>query len=361
MKKRIPDNIDDIFRDKFSEFESEPFSDTKEKIFTDFYSEESKNKHGKRIFLSGLKQKTAEYKYVLAACISGIVIISAVFFLIGNEVPQNQVSIHNNPSRLDQTGKTSEDNLHKGNTENTADNMKEEKKSPNIIIGAEPVIKKQYRLTKHKTAKERLVLYLPDSSKLYLNRYSELSYMENFEDGNRMVNMSGEVYFDVKKMKNRPFVVYTKNGRIEVLGTSFSIKSVPDGREEVIVESGKVLFSERSNPEKNKLILTPGMKGCLEPGKPMTSTSADHPNDLSWKTRKLVFNKTPMKEVIKEVEACFDIRIKMKNPKVYNCNFSSKFDQSASLEEILQTLALSLSGSYKFKNNEYIFTSKGCN
>jgi hypothetical protein len=356
MKKRIPDNIDDIFKDKFADFECEPFSDSREKIFTDFYSEVSKNKRGKRIFLTGLIKN----KYAIAATFSGIVILTAIFFLLNNN-RKDQDSLPGNTSGLTENRKTSEDRASEENTKSIVNKLEEDTHSRTIAIGADPVIKKDYRQVKHKTEKERLVLYLPDSSKLYLNKYSELSYTDNFEDGNRTVNISGEVYFDVKKLKNKPFVVNTRNGRIEVLGTSFSIKAFPDGREEVIVESGKVLFSERANAEKNRLILTQGMKGYLDPGKPMISTTADHMNDLSWKTRKLVFNKTPMKEVIKEVEAYFEVTIKLVNPKIYNCNFSGKFDQPASLEEILQTLSLSLNGTYEFKNNEYHFTSKGCN
>jgi hypothetical protein len=356
MIRRTQDNLDDIFRKKFSDWESEPFSDTKEKIFSNFYSEENNTKN---LFINGLIQKITDYKYAAAASIAGLLIASIIFYLIDHNQENNQLANNTSKIELIENAKSFSNTAPKDSSLSLIGKQENTNKDLSVKPGSE--IKAESELIIHKTDKEKRIVFLPDSSKVYLNKYSELSYSANFTKGERVVYMQGEVYFDVKKYKKTSFIVYTKISRVEVLGTSFSIKALPDGREEVIVESGRVLFAEKENEEANKLFLTPGMKAYLDPGKPIVNVSSDHSNDLSWKTNKLIFNKAPIKDVIEKIESYFEVKIKLVNPKIFDCHFTGKFEQPGSLEEVLEVLSLSINGSYEIKNKEYILTSKGCN
>jgi hypothetical protein len=359
MKKRTND-IDEIFRNKFSEFESEPFPDSKVKIFTDFYSEEAKRKSLKNPFFIGLKNLYVGHKLKVAASLIGLIFLSVIVFLIlphfknreisENAFPKEKISSPN-PTVSSDIQKNESLNLRKG----------EDKYEANIPVERITSTSGRQRLIKFKSDKEKLVLYLPDSSRVYLNKSSDMSYSVDFMKEERIVNISGEAYFDVKKMNNKVFIVNTAFGRIEVLGTSFCVKSLPKGREEVLVESGKVLFFEKINPEKNQVLLTPGMKAYLEPGKPIITTPVEDVNELAWKTNKLIFKKTLMKEVIREIEIHYGIKIDASDFNVYDCHFTGRFELSTSLNEVLATLALSLNGSYEIKNKECILKSKGCN
>jgi hypothetical protein len=350
MKKRKPDILYDGFRTKFFEHELEPHPDLKEKIFSDLYSKKFKNQGTQSIFTNRPEQKSSVYKYAIAASIIGILLTAGIFYLSGRSQEENtHVAI----------------NAHKPiiNPENKISNgtAKKENSRLDLSFRSSQEKNKKSEIKIYKSEKEKLVLFLPDSSKVYLNKYSELSYNDNFVKGERIIYMNGEVYFDVKKINKRPFIVYTKISRVEVLGTSFSIKSLPEGKEEVIVESGQVLFSEKENKEKNKIVLTPGMKAYLEAGRPIVNIMTDHSNDLSWKTNKLIFNKAPIKEVIEKMESYFEVKIKLIDPKVLNCHFTGNFEKPQSLEEVLEIISLSINGSYEIKNKEYILRSEGCN
>jgi transmembrane sensor len=67
----------------------------------------------------------------------------------------------------------------------------------------------------------RSEFYLPDSTKVYLNSKTSLSYPLVFSDNIREVKLSGEAYFEVAENKEVPFVVNTGRINIEVTGTEF--------------------------------------------------------------------------------------------------------------------------------------------
>lgn len=101
-----------------------------------------------------------------------------------------------------------------------------------------------------------LQLYLPDSSRIWLNRNSKIIFAEMFED-ERKITLSGEAYFEVRRDTSKPFVVLAKNTITRVLGTSFSVRAYEEEEKvQVSVEEGKVEFaSATAKGTKEKVIL----------------------------------------------------------------------------------------------------------
>lgn len=91
------------------------------------------------------------------------------------------------------------------------------------------------------------VFYLPDSSKIVLNTNSEALFAKEFADTARMVYLSGEAYFEVRK-SGKPFIVYAGGIQVRVMGTSFNVKAKEEEENvEVVVFEGKVAFSEQNS------------------------------------------------------------------------------------------------------------------
>ena len=87
------------------------------------------------------------------------------------------------------------------------------------------------------------VIYLPDSSLVFLNRNSKIIYSKNFIGDKRNVYLEGESFFDVRPDAEHPFCVYTSNTKTRALGTSFNIRAYKDSKvTEVNVAHGKVVF-----------------------------------------------------------------------------------------------------------------------
>ena len=80
---------------------------------------------------------------------------------------------------------------------------------------------------------ERLEFVLPDSSLIWMNENSELSFV--MEGNSRKVRMSGEIFFDIWTDSTRSFIIEAGKSRTEVLGTSFNIKTEEDGEVEIRV------------------------------------------------------------------------------------------------------------------------------
>lgn len=70
---------------------------------------------------------------------------------------------------------------------------------------------------------QTLSFELPDQSKVILNDGSNISYSEKEWDSKRVLNLTGEAYFNV--ISGNRFIVQTKNGTVEVLGTKFNVRS----------------------------------------------------------------------------------------------------------------------------------------
>ena len=66
-------------------------------------------------------------------------------------------------------------------------------------------------------------IVLPDSSKVWLNSATTLTYGSDFNKRDREVTLSGEAFFDVSKNPSKPFVVRMKDAEIAVKGTSFNV------------------------------------------------------------------------------------------------------------------------------------------
>ncbi|GAF02724.1 FecR domain-containing protein [Saccharicrinis fermentans] len=69
---------------------------------------------------------------------------------------------------------------------------------------------------------------LSDKSKVWLNSETTLRYPVSFTNKQRVVELTGEAYFEVSKDTKRPFIVISNNHTVQVLGTQFNISSYPE-------------------------------------------------------------------------------------------------------------------------------------
>src|SRR5660398_29209 len=75
---------------------------------------------------------------------------------------------------------------------------------------------------------DKTTMVLPDSSLVFLNSGSEITFNNNFKKGERQVSLVGEAYFSVTKDPENPFRIKTSEIEVEVLGTEFNLKAYPD-------------------------------------------------------------------------------------------------------------------------------------
>ncbi len=146
---------------------------------------------------------------------------------------------------------------------------------------------------------------LPDGSKVSLNTGSRLAYPAEFKGLKRTVKLEGEAFFDVARNEEKAFIVIVADeASTEVLGTSFHLKEDPGKRRVFLnVLTGKVAFYPKGK-KKQALVLGRNEHAEYHNGHIQQQVSFDL-NFLSWKTRTLTFDNTPLPQVLKQLEKHF--------------------------------------------------------
>ncbi len=202
---------------------------------------------------------------------------------------------------------------------------------------------------------------LPDGSKVWLNKAGKLSFPKSFDDDKRIVKLTGEAFFEVKRDTTKPFVVNTSKSLVTVLGTSFNVKADNDNVF-VTVRTGKVKLE--SIKSKNSVVLTPKTKGVLSVHADSLSVIDDiNLNSLAWKRQMIVFNDTPLAEMIKDLESYYNVEIQLENIKLENCPFTGKYNSNKTIDEILSDLQqiFKMNRIIKVSNGKYLLKGGNCN
>ena len=123
-------------------------------------------------------------------------------------------------------------------------------------------------------------IYLPDSSSVWLNANSSLSYSPDFGQKLREVVLEGEGYFEVTPDTGKKFIVRGKEVRAVVLGTAFDMVA-NDSIVTVTVAEGKVAVIAEGIPAVN---LVHGEKAVrVKSGDLVKSKNAD-PRFDAWRS-----------------------------------------------------------------------------
>jgi transmembrane sensor len=200
---------------------------------------------------------------------------------------------------------------------------------------------------------------LADGSIISLNKQSQLKISGRFNRKFRTVELQGEAFFDVARNEEKPFVIYTGNTAVEVLGTSFNIRANEAEKNiTVTVNSGQVMFY--SLDKKNKSVkLEKGEEGNYNKDlKKITEVTSTDPNYLAWKTGVLQFNETPVREVLEAVGKVYGVSVVFENGEEAG-TFTGKFD-NVPLQEVMDVLSLTLDIKFE-KNNDKIVVLRGSN
>lgn len=206
-------------------------------------------------------------------------------------------------------------------------------------------------------------IMLPDSTEIWLNAGSSISFPDNIKQASfRTVKLNGEAFFKVKRDPKHPFIVHSVNIQTRVLGTSFNIRAWGKSSPEVTVLTGKVAVSRDSAGLQSKAIhLISNQKGIcdLKSGLLHLENVEDAHSAIGWTEGKMTFDQTPMEEVFEVIERRYAVKIKTDHS-FKPCKLTAKFD-NVSITEVLKTIQMTLDISYTI-NKQTIYIKGGkCN
>lgn len=199
---------------------------------------------------------------------------------------------------------------------------------------------------------------LPDGSTVWLNSDSKLVYPDNFTGDLREVEISGEAYFEVKKDSTKPMLVKTSKGfTIRVTGTTFSIKSYEnDLVSKAILYNGSIELITNSGGDKEEVVLDLKPNDCATIAVDGTTkiTRIEKTTDIAWLKGEIIFEDTPMVEVLKVIERWYGKKFEVKDSSFYNYKLNASF-KSESLVQILDIINLCTSVKYRIVEDKVIF------
>lgn len=199
------------------------------------------------------------------------------------------------------------------------------------------------------TARTPELLVLNDGSRVWLNSASSLRYPAQFTGDVREVYLEGEALFEVAHQADRPFLVQTTNLTTKVLGTVFTVQAYPGNAEpRIILKSGKVKVIAKEQDRESGVMLRPGqMVSYRKADGTLLKTSAGNLEEYSsWKDGKLIFNETPVPEVLQRVGRAYGVMIGFKDKKIKECAITGSFNVNQDLDDILKSISISVDGKF---------------
>jgi transmembrane sensor len=184
----------------------------------------------------------------------------------------------------------------------------------------------------------RQAVALGDGSELLLNTDTAIA-VDLDAEARRVRLYRGEAYFRVAKDAARPFVIETPDGEIRVTGTAFNLRAL-DGRTVVSVVEGQV---EVTAPPAAPARLGPGQQIATTADGLQAATGFDATVVTAWQRGQVVFYRTPLGEVVDELNRYQRGRILVLSARARDLRVTGVFDAgrpAAAIEVIEATLPL---------------------
>lgn len=182
---------------------------------------------------------------------------------------------------------------------------------------------------------KRSKILLPDGSTLWVNSGSFISYASNFST-NRILNVQGEVYLDVKKDAGHPFVVKTNRLEVTVLGTSFNVTDyASDSESAVVLVQGSVDVNVGNTVRKR---LVPNQRLSNDHGK-VNIGQVDVYRYICWKDDLMNFNGQKLSDILKSLSRYYAVRIELSGDLKEEL-YHGSLDLNCTIEDVLATISL---------------------
>ena len=167
---------------------------------------------------------------------------------------------------------------------------------------------------------DKATIELPDGTNVVLNSASQLSYLNNFGENGRRVQLNGEAYFKVAHDEKRAFIVQVGDLEVKVLGTSFNVSAYEDAKDvTVVLLEGKVgVYAQKTSH-----IMKPGDKIEYNKATHKITATQVHPSDyIEWTKGNIYFEKESLENIMKTLSRIYDVEIRFDSNKLPNEYFT---------------------------------------
>lgn len=189
---------------------------------------------------------------------------------------------------------------------------------------------------------------LSDGTSVWLNAGSSITYPLVFHTDKREVTITGEVFFDVEKDRNKPFVVHAEETSITVLGTSFNVSAYP---EDMAIRTTLIEGSVRMQKGQKVKNLLPGQQALVQKGESndITVQTVDIEEAIAWKNGYFYFHKEDIQSAMKKIGRWYNVEVKYEG-ELPDRGLDGTISRMEDLRQLLD--ALELTGAAQFSLEE---------
>lgn len=214
------------------------------------------------------------------------------------------------------------------------------------LSGSKNIGSEKYLLSTPKGSMYQVIL--SDGTRIILNGGSQIIYPGKFNKGERVVELQGEAYFEVKKSFGDPFIVKTVGQEVKVLGTEFNIATYDlNSIKTTLVEGSVEISMVKGN--KSPFLLKPGEQSTVSQDGFYSKKEVNLKKELSWKSGVFYFENTPFSEVLNQVSQWYDVDV-IYTSDIPKGTFSGIIDRKVSLKTLLEYFEESLKHQFKLED-----------
>ncbi|WP_234364044.1 FecR family protein [Lunatibacter salilacus] len=212
-----------------------------------------------------------------------------------------------------------------------------------------------HRIERMTNIGEKLTLTMSDGTIIIVNSESSILFNSNYGRTDRIIQLSGEAYFEVALDSLKPFKVETNGFTTHALGTSFNV-STKHSSYHVALTEGEVTVGVGDDI----VNLYPGQMAVWEPAKQASEIKIknfDIENITAWKHDRLAFDRKPLSRIFNDLEKWYGVTIQVEPGVNINQRVSGTFEHK-NLKDILTGLSFSTAFSSELNGKQVTIKKK---
>lgn len=177
---------------------------------------------------------------------------------------------------------------------------------------------------------------MADGTRIWVNSSSEVRFPDHFSGEKREIYIEGEVYLEVARDEEHPFIVHTGENQVQVLGTKFNLTAYPEEPKVVttLVE-GSVVFKNISSGVR----LKPGEQSTLDKEtNKLEKQKVDVSVYTSWVTGTFEYERMPLSDISRQLSRWYDVQFVFEAQEFRNHPFTGIVKRDQSLEDVLSII-----------------------
>lgn len=177
---------------------------------------------------------------------------------------------------------------------------------------------------------------LSDSSEIWLNSVSSLSFPSTFAADKREISIRGEAYCRIAKHANQPFIIHLPGNTVQVTGTEFNVNTYsPSGVRVALVDGGVNLVSGATSlSAATSVKINPGFQAVSAAGK-IEQAPFQADKVLGWRQGIYNFDGAGLDEISQVLARWFGTRTQLDDPSLAHKKFAGALYKKRPLSSFL--------------------------